>query len=381
MNITDDFNEKKYVVIKNLLSPEDCKTACNLLFTLYENQQTIKDTQCPLSDSIYGNPFFDSLLNELKDYFSDISGKKLIPTYSYARIYRKGEKLEIHKDRAACEISATITLGFDQNAWSIYFNDEEKTDQSNPLVLDVGDVVLYKGTEIYHWRDVFDGEWQCQVFLHYVDKEGPYKNEKYDCREKIGTPAETKKQVICSNEKDTVNYWFFENAISNDFCDQVIGKYSKYDLEKGLIGGDDLGHFNKTIRNVSKCLIPINEPIGFQLIGSGFVANQQAWKFDINNCVQIEYLKYEKEGRYKTHIDTFMSYPHNDCRKLTVLAFLNDDFEGGKFYLRMGDEKIYPHQSKGTIIVFPSFLLHGVEDIIRGTRHSVVCWLLGPYFR
>ena len=380
MNITDEFNEKKYVLVKQLLSQEQCKEACDRLFELYNESKTTKDEQCPLSDSIYGDVYFDSMLEQLTEVFSDISGKTLLPTYSYARIYRNGEELKIHRDRPACEISATITFGYDEKAWPIFFNLEEEQDESNSLVLEIGDAVLYRGTEIHHWRNKFEGEWQCQVFFHYVDANGPYKNEKFDSRKNIGTPATTKIQ----NKKlcfEPINYWFFENILSDDYCNSVIGKYSNRTLEKGLVGGNNEGDLVTSIRNVEKTLLPIHEGIGAHMIGSGFIANQQAWKFDINNCHQIEYLKYTKEGRYKSHIDTFLGSPHNDCRKLTVLAFLNDDFEGGKLFLQVGDERIYPHQSKGTIIVFPSFVLHGVEDVISGTRHSVVCWLLGPYFR
>ena len=381
MNITDEFNEKKYVVIKGILAEEDCKSACDRLFQLCNESKTTKDEQCPNSDAIYGDEFFDSLLEQLAEAFSDISGKTLIPTYSYARIYRKGEELKIHSDRPACEISATITLGMDDKAWPIYFNLQNEIDNSNPLLLEVGDAVLYKGTEIYHWREPFEGEWQCQVFLHYVDADGPYKDEKYDRREKPGTPAQTKKIIRTEQSFEPINYWFFENALSDDFCNSVIGKYCNKDLEKGLIGGHNNSDLNTNIRNVEKTLLPIHEGIGAHMIGSGFVANQQAWRFDINNCYQVEYLKYEKEGRYKSHIDTFLGSPHHDCRKLTVLAFLNDDFQGGKLFLQVGDDKIYPQQNKGTIIVFPSFVLHGVEDVISGIRHSVVCWLLGPYFK
>jgi PKHD-type hydroxylase len=73
--------------------------------------------------------------------------------------------------------------------------------------------------------------------------------------------------------------------------------------------------------------------------------------------------------------------PNEECRKLTVLAFLNDDFVGGKFYIQNGAQKYYPPQQKGTVIVFPSFMPHGVEDIISGTRYSAVCWMVGKFFK
>jgi PKHD-type hydroxylase len=127
-------------------------------------------------------------------------------------------------------------------------------------------------------------------------------------------------------------------------------------------------------------MLPVYKDIGGRLAAAGFDANNQAWKFNITHANQAEFLKYPANGRYTAHMDTFLN-PNVECRKLTVLAFLNDDFEGGKFFIQDSHEKYYPPQSKGTVIVFPSFLPHGVEDITSGVRYSVVCWLVGPFFK
>jgi predicted 2-oxoglutarate/Fe(II)-dependent dioxygenase YbiX len=89
---------------------------------------------------------------------------------------------------------------------------------------------------------------------------------------------------------------------------------------------------------------------------------------------------YEVNGKYEAHVDTFHQLG-NETRKLTALAILNDDFEGGKFYIINSHKKIYPPQEKGDIIVFPSFMVHGVEPVTKGKRFTVVTWLVGPYFK
>jgi predicted 2-oxoglutarate/Fe(II)-dependent dioxygenase YbiX len=374
MNIVDDFNEKCYVVVKEMLSPEMCQTSIEHLFKLYERGQTKHDPQCPLSDSVYGDPLFDNILNELAPHFSEMSGKELLPAYSYARIYRPGETLKFHKDRPACEVSATITLGVKGEPWPIFFNKKDTAEYGTKVLLQPGDGVLYKGCDIYHWREEFKGEWQCQIFFHYVDANGPYKHQKFDGRSTLGV----EKEYCLNNKEQPYYYWQFENVLSPDYCDFIINKYASNATEKGRIGGDSINDYNPKIRNVEKTQLPLHEGIGAQLIGNAFIANQQAWNFDINMCNQIEYLKYSVEGRYKPHLDIFFNNEQQYQRKLTTLAFLNDDFDGGRLFLQVSQEKLYPLQTKGTVIVFPSYYLHGVEDIIRGTRHSIVCWMLGP---
>jgi PKHD-type hydroxylase len=116
------------------------------------------------------------------------------------------------------------------------------------------------------------------------------------------------------------------------------------------------------------------------LAAAGLSANHHAWKFDVTHANQAEFLAYPAGGRYTAHVDTFLAHS-DDCRKLTVLAFLNDNFKGGRFYLQDGHERFYPPQTKGTVLVFPSFIMHGVEDVEEGNRYSVVCWMVGKFFR
>jgi predicted 2-oxoglutarate/Fe(II)-dependent dioxygenase YbiX len=389
MTITDDFDQNYYVLIKDVLDQEKCEQACDRLFKLVAENKTVKDDQCPQSDAVYGDAYFDEMLSQLTAAFSDISGKNLIPTYSYARVYRTGETLKIHQDRPACEISATILLGFcENNNWPIFFS---KTSDPNAadikkVTQDVGSAVLYKGNKIYHWREPFDGpagSWQCQVFLHYVDADGPHKNEKFDRRPELGCSALTKTNAVAAKKSDSIYYWEYPSVLTADFCNSVIGAYAHKDLKDGQIGEVDgvNANINKNIRNVKNTVLPMHEGIGAHLIGSAFVANQQAWNFNITRCDQIEYLRYDRSGRYIPHIDTFLNDTDENTRKLTALAFLNDEFEGGKFFLQVAEQRLYPEQKKGTIIVFPSFLLHGVEDVSAGVRHAVVCWMLGPKFR
>ena len=148
----------------------------------YENGMlgTWKDEQIPNTYSIYGDPAFDTLLMKILPVMQKETGLDVVPTYSYARIYKRGDVLKKHKDRPSCEISTTLNLGGDP--WPIFLEGKQ-------VDLNIGDMLIYEGCKLEHWRDEFEGEHCGQVFLHYNDVNGQFKDINiFDGRDKLGTP-------------------------------------------------------------------------------------------------------------------------------------------------------------------------------------------------
>ena len=111
---------------------------------------------------------------------------KLQPSYTYARIYKKGDELKRHKDRFSCEISTTMNLGGD--SWTIYL------EPNIAINLKQGDMLVYKGTDLEHWRKPFKGKDCVQVFLHYNNiKTLGSKDNMFDKRPHLGLPSWFKK--------------------------------------------------------------------------------------------------------------------------------------------------------------------------------------------
>lgn len=368
------FAVQKYVHLPEFLDKENCAQLTAELKKLVAQKQTTQDTQCPKSEAIHGAQVFDSLLVQLLPHFELASGKRLLPTYSYARLYAPGDELKNHTDRESCEISATVTLGFEGDVWPIYMGDSIEKDNASEIKMDVGDAVLYRGMDKHHWREVYtEGKWQAQVFLHYVDADGPHKEWKFDKRPGLNLPQP---------ESENMRHWVYTDILTPEACDIIVKTYTQEMIETlPPVIGSGTGAVNTEIRNVERVMLPVYKDIGGRLAAAGFAANNRAWKFNITHANQGEFLKYPAGGRYTTHIDTFLNPNEPDCRKLTILAFLNDDFEGGRFYIQDGHTRYYPPQAKGTVLVFPSFLPHGVEDITTGVRYSAVCWLVGPFFK
>ena len=156
------------------------------------------DTQVPDTYSIYGDQAMETLFHYVKPKMEKVTGLKLFETYAYARLYKKGDMLERHKVRMSCEISTTLCLAGD--TWPIYVDPKGVGDDSGdeyiPLNnkgvkvnLEPGDMLVYKGIELEHWREPFKGDICAQVFLHFNDSNNSEAEKNmYDTRPMLGLP-------------------------------------------------------------------------------------------------------------------------------------------------------------------------------------------------
>jgi len=145
-----------------------------------------KDSQVPGSSSIYGDVVMEHLLLRLQPEVEAALGISLHPTYSYCRLYGHGDALARHTDRPACEISMTVNLGQDPPVpWPLWIEGREGV---QAVRLEPGDGLIYRGIEAAHWRDEYPGSRLAQVFLHYVDKDGPHAQWRYDKRPALNLP-------------------------------------------------------------------------------------------------------------------------------------------------------------------------------------------------
>ena len=204
------FAKDKFVVIKQVISPELTdfiykyflmkRTAA---YTLHKSNYfadkkhyvitgTWGDSQVSDAYSHYSDIVMETLLLKVHPIMEKITKLKLYPAYSYARIYNKGNVLKRHMDRPSCEISTTINLGGDP--WPIYLEPSGKLGKKGIKIdLKPGDMLVYRGCDLEHWRDEFKGELCSQVFLHYNNKKT--KNSKknlFDGRPHLGLPSDIK---------------------------------------------------------------------------------------------------------------------------------------------------------------------------------------------
>ena len=213
------FKKKKYTIIRQAITKDLAAFIANYFLMQKQVYDTCKaaryfspfetiigyyeepDGQIPNTYSQYGNIAMETLMLKCQPEMEKATGLKLYPAYTYARIYKKGDELKRHKDRFSCEISTTMNLGGDD--WPIYLEPNPKKGGIKPDVgyvsdntkgvrvdLKPGDMLVYSGCELEHWREKFKGKECVQVFLHYNNRKTPgAKENMFDKRPHLGLPS------------------------------------------------------------------------------------------------------------------------------------------------------------------------------------------------
>jgi len=433
MQSIDFFNKNGYVVLTDVLTKDQCKELTQHMFNLHEQGKLIKDDQCPTSDAVYGDPVFDKILQDFAEPVGKQVGKRLLPTYTYARIYRPGEILKKHTDRPACEISTTLTLGYEgPTCWPIIF-DEKKC---IPVLLEPGEMAVYKGCDVVHWRTEFKGKWHVQVFFHYVDADGPHKNEYKDRRADFGlnkTSNDAQQQadidkylrnsipsvaaynkadtgvrhldpnqkftlpvlngvIIPSNDEHFPGYAVFDSktlpeiTFTKEECDKITSMVKNYYPTTASVGGtEESSRVNDKIRSADIYILDndadnawIHRKIG-QIVS---VANKLHFDYDIagiTHGIQLIHYKSNGEvpGHYDWHVDSGPGQPAT--RKISFTAQLTDpnEYQGCELIINNHGETVVASKEQGSVHLFPSYMSHKVNPITKGERFALVIWIHG----
>jgi hypothetical protein len=139
----------------------------------------------------YGDFMMETLLAKLTPLIEEATGLELWPSLSFYYTYKNGNQLQKHKDRNSCQIVAGLCIGADdefkkiKGKWPLILTLDGKPET---IDLDYGDIVIFKGSETEHWREIFTGSWFVSAIFGYVDKHGPFAFQKFDQRKSLGKP-------------------------------------------------------------------------------------------------------------------------------------------------------------------------------------------------
>jgi PKHD-type hydroxylase len=186
---------------------------------------------------------------------------------------------------------------------------------------------------------------------------------------------------------DSQNYYFFNQGFSTEELDKIYNGVAIIPFQKAIIGNDEE---NLDIRSSSIKWIPPNEQWGWlyeKLMNMVIEANNAIWHFDLHSLIDhIQYTEYyaDKGGHYAWHQDIGPDEMSKRKISITVQLSDSDEYEGGDLeYFRGGDpEKASKApRGKGVVFIFPSYMMHRVTKVTKGTRRSFVLWVGGEHYK
>lgn len=394
--------ENNYLVVPNFISSDRAKLLAEEFKSHCETQGLPGDNQAPDSHAVYNHISFLELLCEKTPEVSALLEEIVLPTYSYARVYKEGSVLEKHTDRDACEISLTLHLDGDY-PWPIWI--ETPQQEKKFVSLNPGDAMFYLGRIAPHWREEYKGNYYSQVFLHYVRSRGECSYAYFDNREKdkirtsdkeviteqtskiesiqeLPDTTPTPKSVTSSTRtlQDFVKVYY--NIVSEELCDKILKEYkNSSEWNPTRVGA---GEVNPNIRNCS--VVQISNP---QVIENNFEIRKfidvelhqqllevvKKYSEDFPEfCPSIDtgydLLRYETGQFYTKHTDSFQQQQ----RSVSCSLLVNDDYDGGEF--AFFDREMVIRAPKGSVIVFPSNFMypHEIMPVTKGIRYSIITW-------
>lgn len=185
---SEEFQNKGYTLVKGFLDAQSVKTISRYLensLNRYPQNNQGGDIGDSSKISWYADPLVETVLFNSLPEMEHLTGHKLFPSYSFTRVYTKGDELKPHIDRSACEISVTCHIATVGKPWAIWM--QAPGQDPTECYLEPGDACIYHGCEITHWRNpAIETEINVQIMLHYVRQDGPNADHKFDKRPRLG---------------------------------------------------------------------------------------------------------------------------------------------------------------------------------------------------
>lgn len=183
-------------------------------------------------------------------------------------------------------------------------------------------------------------------------------------------------------QSDNIESFASCNVFTPAQCKTIVQIGKNAMLEKSVVGVS--GVCDETCRKSRvSWLSPVdgNEWIFQKLTDAAVFLNDRFFKFDLLGFAEgIQFTEYESPGgKYDPHVDCMYN---GKIRKLSISVQLSDEneYEGGDVICNYGEEIVMP-RTQGIVLAFPSYALHGVKPVTKGTRYSLVAWITGPQFR
>jgi PKHD-type hydroxylase len=205
-------------------------------------------------------------------------------------------------------------------------------------------------------------------------------------------------KIIMKKEKDASYDWWLEVGVTeswayqhelfnNEEIKEIHELVKSFDTKKGEVGGDKEHILDTEVRDSDitffKSGLPETNWVFERITGSILEINRKFWQFDLARIETLQHSVYNVGQFYADHVDMMYQAASRATRKLSFSIQLDDpkDYEGGDLLIKTSKEPQAAKREKGTIIFFPSYVLHEVTPVTKGTRRALVGWVSGPPFK
>ncbi len=176
---------------------------------------------------------------------------------------------------------------------------------------------------------------------------------------------------------------FFEGAFLPHEVDRIRSLWSMEKEAKATVSGDS--PYNEDLRKSSVVFLepdPKTHWIYERIAALGTQTNAQRYGLELNGFLQsLQLTRYQKDDFFEWHMDFHAGEISHRKLSVTVQLSDEDEYEGGDLQFQINHKAQSVSRKKGTVVIFPSFMLHRVTPITSGTRYSIVGWISGPPFR
>jgi len=194
--------------------------------------------------------------------------------------------------------------------------------------------------------------------------------------------------IFVQPENDPQNYYWFDKGFTSEELDKISREVGNLPFEKATTIGADTVSTDKKVRSSNIKWIPQSQEWSWlydKLTAMTTEANTALWGFDLYSAPEsIQYTEYyaAEGGHYAWHQDIGNGIASRRKVSITVQLSEDNEYEGGDLELWGGGEWIrQAPRGKGNVVVFPSYLMHRVKPVTKGTRKSFVLWVGGQHYK
>jgi PKHD-type hydroxylase len=184
------------------------------------------------------------------------------------------------------------------------------------------------------------------------------------------------------------NYYWYKEGFSREELNKIYDGVARLPFNDATVFGSDNPEIIKKIRSSSVKWIPKNDEwmwLYEKLMDMAATANNEVWKFNLISANElIQYTEYydTQEGHYDWHQDIGPGIGTQRKVSITVQLSEANEYEGGDLEMWSGGDNVaVAERGAGVVFIFPSYMMHRVTKVTKGTRRSFVLWVGGDHYR